>query len=121
MLLVAFYFIAVFIAMALNNYVGAILGVKLNPMQHMNEYILLSGIIIAMGLLAGVVPALFAIKHNPVQVIKGEERFRDKMFLSKAFVCFEGILSIFSIAVPLTVVLLIIAFLIIQRHFSVVK
>ena len=52
-----------------------------------------------MGLLAGVVPALFAIKHNPVQVIKGEERFRDKMFLSRAFVCFEGILSIFSIAV----------------------
>ena len=98
-LLVAFYFIAVLIAMALNNHVGAILGVKLNPMQHMNEYILLSGIIIAMGLLAGVVPALFAIKHNPVQVIKGEERFRDKMFLSRAFVCFEGILSIFSIAV----------------------
>ncbi len=98
-LLVAFYLIAVLIAMALNNHVGAILGVKLNPMQHMNEYILLSGIIIAMGLLAGVVPALFAIKHNPVQVIKGEERFRDKMFLSKAFVCFEGILSIFSIAV----------------------
>ena len=98
-LLAAFYLIAVLIAMALNNHVGAILGVKLNPMQHMNEYILLSGIIIAMGLLAGVVPALFAIKHNPVQVIKGEERFRDKMFLSKAFVCFEGILSIFSIAV----------------------
>ena len=98
-LLAAFYLIAVLIAMALNNHVGAILGVKLNPMQHMNEYILLSGIIIAMGLLAGVVPALFAIKHNPVQVIKGEERFRDKMFLSRAFVCFEGILSIFSIAV----------------------
>ena len=98
-LLAAFYLIAVLIAMGLNNYVGAILGVKLNPMQHMNEYILLSGIIIAMGLLAGVVPALFAIKHNPVQVIKGEERFRDKMFLSRAFVCFEGILSIFSIAV----------------------
>lgn len=104
-LLAAFYFIAVLIAMALNNHVGAILGVKLNPMQHMNEYILLSGIIIAMGLLAGVVPALFAIKHNPVQVIKGEERFRDKMFLSKAFVCFEGILSIFSIAVCVAIFL----------------
>ena len=98
-LLAAFYLIAVLIAMALNNHVGAILGVTLNPMQHWNEYLLLSGIIIAMGVLAGVVPALFAIKHNPVQVIKGEERFRDKMFLSKAFVCFEGILSIFSIAV----------------------
>ena len=98
-LLAVFYFIAVLIAMGLNNYIGAILGVTLNPMQYWNEYLLLSGIIIAMGLLAGVVPALFAIKHNPVQVIKGEERFRDKMFLSKAFVCFEGILSIFSIAV----------------------
>ena len=104
-LLVLFYLIAIFIALGLNNYVGAILGVTLNPMQHLNEYLLLSGIIIIMGLVAGIVPALFAIRHNPVQVIKGEERFRDKMFLSKAFVCFEGILSIFSIAVCIAIFL----------------
>lgn len=94
-LLVVFYLIAILIAMGLDNSVGAILGVKLDPMQHLDEYILLSGIIIMMGLVAGIVPALFAIRHNPVQVIKGEERFKDKMFLSKAFVCFEGVLSIY--------------------------
>lgn len=38
-----------------------------------------------------------------------------------AYFDFNLAMSIFSIAVPLTVVLLIIAFLIIQRHFSVVK
>ncbi len=102
-LLAAFYLIAILIAMGLDNYVGAILGVKLDPMQHLDEYILLSGIIIMMGLVAGIVPALFAIRHNPVQVIKGEERFKDKMFLSKAFVCFEGVLSIFSIAVCIAI------------------
>ena len=104
-LLTAFYLIAVLIAMGLNNYVGAILGVTLNPMQHLNEYLLLSGIIIIMGLIAGIIPSLFAIRHNPIQVIKGEERFKDKMFLSKALVCFEGILSIFSIAVCIAIFL----------------
>ena len=96
---------AILIAIALKTQVGSILGVQLDPMRHAGEYLLLALIIGLMAVIASLLPSVAAVRHNPIVVIKGEERFIDKMYLSKGFICFEGLLSIFAVASCLVIVL----------------
>ncbi len=96
---------AILIATALKTQVGSILGVKLDPMHHTGEYLLLVLIIGLMAVIASLLPSVAAVHHNPIVVIKGEERFIDKMYLSKGFIFFEGFLSIFAVASCLVIVL----------------
>ena len=105
MLLGVSFAFAVMIALALKNPVSSILGVQLNPMQLLPEYLVMFGILCLMTVLASSLPALSASAHKPIDVIRGEERRKDKMVLGKLFIGFEGALSIFSIAVTLSIYL----------------
>ena len=96
---------AILIAVALKTQVGSILGVRLDPMQHAGEFMILALIMGLMAVMASLLPSVAAVRHNPIVVIKGEERFIDKMYLSKGFICFEGLLSIFAIASCMVIVL----------------
>ena len=96
---------ALMIALALKNPVSSILGVQLNPMQLLPEYLVMFSILCLMTVLASSLPALSASAHKPIDVIRGEERRKDKMVLGKLFIGFEGALSIFSIAVTLSIYL----------------
>ena len=60
----------------------------------------LAGILI-LGVINGLLPAFAASRYQPIDVIKGTLRRRNKMFLSKVFIVVQNVLSVFLIALAL--------------------
>lgn len=94
---------AVLIALALKDPVSRILGVHLQPMADVSEYIIIGIIILIVSALSGTIPSVSLSMERPADIIKGGEKQRDKMYLSKVFIFIEGALSIFSVAVTLAI------------------
>ena len=73
------------------------------------SFMMTSGYIIAyiagillLGTLCGLLPAVVASRYEPIDVIKGTLRRRNKMVLSKVFIVVQNVLSVFLIALALT-------------------
>ena len=90
---------AVLIAIAFKKPIGQILGAEINPLSHLNEYLMLMSVILAMVGLAGAVPSLILSSYNAVNVIKGEARYRYKVTFGKVFIGFAGFLSILAMSI----------------------
>jgi len=60
----------------------------------------LSGILV-LGVINGLLPAFAASRFQPIDVIKGTLRRRNKMVLSKVFIVVQNVLSVFLIALAL--------------------
>ncbi len=59
------------------------------------------GGILGLGVLNGLLPAFAASRYEPIDVIKGTLRRRNKMVLSKVFIVVQNVLSVFLIALAL--------------------
>jgi ABC-type antimicrobial peptide transport system permease subunit len=57
--------------------------------------------ILLLGTLSGLLPAIVASRYEPIDVIKGTLRRRNKMVLSKVFIVVQNVLSVFLIALAL--------------------
>ncbi len=90
---------AVLLAVAFKNPVGAILGAEINPLSQLDEYLVLSGIILLMVAIASAVPSFTLSSYSAINVIKGEARYRDKVIFGKVFIALAGFLSIVALAV----------------------
>ena len=90
---------AILIAIAFKKPIGQILGAEINPLSHLNEYLMLISVILAMVGLAGAVPSLILSSYNAVNVIKGEARYRYKVTFGKVFIGFAGFLSILAMSI----------------------
>ena len=99
LLLVSACLFAAIIAVSLKKPVGLILGMEINPLSHLNEYLILAGIILVMVGLASAVPSIILSSYSAINVIKGEARYKDKMVYGKLFVALAGLLSISALAV----------------------
>ena len=66
------------------------------------EYVLayLAGILV-LGVINGLLPAFAASRYEPIDVIKGTLRRRNKMILNKVFIVVQNVLSVFLIAMAL--------------------
>ena len=60
----------------------------------------IAGILI-LGVINGLLPAVAASRYQPINVIKGTLRRRNKMVLSKVFIIVQNVLSVFLIALAL--------------------
>ena len=60
----------------------------------------IAGILI-LGVINGLLPAVAASRYQPIDVIKGTLRRRNKMVLSKVFIIVQNVLSVFLIALAL--------------------
>ena len=60
----------------------------------------LAGILV-LGSICGLLPAIVASRYQPIDVIKGTLRRRNKMVLSKVFIVVQNVLSVFLIALAL--------------------
>ena len=60
----------------------------------------LAGILV-LGVTNGLLPAIVASRYEPIDVIKGTLRRRNKMVLSKVFIVVQNVLSVFLIAMAL--------------------
>ena len=58
-------------------------------------------LVVAVGLLAGWIPARMASRYNPAQIVKGDYRLRSKRIFSKIFIIFQTALSVLLIAFSL--------------------
>ena len=63
--------------------------------------ILVVGVALVTGLLAGWIPSRMASRYNPVQVVKGDYRLRSKRVFSKIFIVFQTALSVLLVAFAL--------------------
>ena len=57
--------------------------------------------ILVLGIINGLLPAFAASRYQPIDVIKGTLRRRNKMVLSKVFIIVQNVLSVFLIALAL--------------------
>ena len=57
--------------------------------------------IVVLGVVNGLLPAFAASRYQPIDVIKGTLRRRNKMVLSKVFIVVQNVLSVFLIALAL--------------------
>jgi putative ABC transport system permease protein len=94
-------------AMSLQNVAGDILQRRLDVMGSMTwassgAYLAL---IIFMGVVSGVIPAIFISRYKPIDVVKGSFRHRSKMVLSRIFIIFQNVITITLIAASLTMLL----------------
>ena len=55
-------------------------------------------LVLAVGLLAGWIPARLASRYNPAQVVKGDYRLRSKRVFSKLFIVFQTALAVLLIS-----------------------
>ena len=90
---------AVCIACGFKEQVGKILGVEINPLAQLNEFLVLGSIIIVMTSLAGAVPSIILSSYNPINIIKGEARYRTKVIFSQIVIGFAGLLCIGALSI----------------------
>jgi ABC-type antimicrobial peptide transport system permease subunit len=57
--------------------------------------------ILLLGTVCGLLPAIIASRYEPIDVIKGNLRRRNKMVMSKVFIVVQNVLSVFLIALAL--------------------
>ena len=57
--------------------------------------------ILLLGAVCGILPAIIASRYEPIDVIKGTLRRRNKMVMSKVFIVVQNVLSVFLIALAL--------------------
>ncbi len=60
------------------------------------------GIVILVGVICGVIPAVMAGKYNALKVMKGDYRRRSKMVFSKVFIVLQNALAVILIALAIT-------------------
>jgi putative ABC transport system permease protein len=83
-----------------NRLLGGSVGVRvsLSPF-YLVSYLLL---VVVVALLAGIAPAVVVSRAQPIDVVKGTFRFRNKMVLSKVFIVLQNVIAIVLIALVIT-------------------
>ncbi len=99
--------VGLLLAAVLQNEAGNLLGRRLDVFGSMRWatagiYIAL---IVLMGVISGVIPAMFISRYKPIDVVKGSFRLRSKMAFSKVFIVFQNVITISLIAAALTMLL----------------
>lgn len=59
-------------------------------------------IILVVGVICGIIPAVMAGKYNPLEVMKGDYRRKSKMVFSKVFIVLQNALAVILIALAIT-------------------
>ena len=82
-----------------NRYIAGDIGLEVaySPM-YLAAYIL---IICLVGVISGLVPAAMTFRHDPVSIIKGEQRRQTKSLFSKVFIIIQNVITVTLIAMAL--------------------
>ena len=83
-----------------NRLLGGSVGIRisLSPF-YLVSYLLM---VVVVALLAGITPAVVVLRAQPIDVVKGMFRFRNKMVLSKVFIVLQNVIAIVLIALVIT-------------------
>lgn len=92
-------FFAILLALAFKEPVSQVLRAEIQPFAHLNEYIVLAGILLVMVGLSSAIPSIILSSYNTINIIKGEARYKDKKIFSKIFICITGLLNIVALSI----------------------
>ena len=104
-LLIASFIFSLLIAYALKGQIGEILGSELRLFRQNGEFLIMAVIIALMAAMASSVPSIVISSYKPIEVLKGEAKYQDKMTYGKIFIGISGALSIIGVAVCLGITL----------------
>ncbi|MBO7552627.1 MAG: FtsX-like permease family protein [Bacteroidaceae bacterium] len=77
------------------------LGVGLSFMMTPEYILAYLAVILILGIICGLLPAYVASRYQPIDVIKGSFRRKNKMVLSRVFIVVQNVLAVFLIAIAL--------------------
>ena len=82
---------------------SSLLDTDLDPMSTAGEYVILISTAVLMAIPAGIASSIAIARYSPVDIIKGQNRKKEKTVLSKLFIGLEGCIAIASTAMLITV------------------
>ncbi len=103
LLIIIAFLIALFIAFSLESYISSLVGHKFYLKENLNftNISILVLFMIVLGGINAIIPSYYLSKYKPIDVVKGEFKFRSKMIYSRIFIviqiCITVVLIIFSI------------------------
>ncbi|MDO4187315.1 MAG: FtsX-like permease family protein [Bacteroidales bacterium] len=77
------------------------MGVKLSFMMTPGYILAYLAVILILGTICGLLPAYVASRYQPIDVIKGSFRRKNKMVLSRVFIVVQNVLAVFLIVMAL--------------------
>ena len=91
-------------ALAAKPYANELLQATINIKEFMtlSNVLIMIVLILLMGFISGLLPAIIISKANPVDVVKGSFKRKNKMILSKFFITFQNIITIALVAASIT-------------------
>ncbi len=91
--------IGIAIALIVQDKASAILSKEIGIFSNPSEITWSIILIVLLSTVTALAPAFISSKGKPVSIIKGEERFRDKMILGKMFIFIQAAVSIVCISI----------------------
>ena len=92
-------FFAILLALGFKEPVGQVLRADIQPFAHLNEYLVLAGILLLMVGLSSAIPSIILSSYSAINILKGEARYKDKKIFGKMFICIAGLLSIGALSI----------------------
>ena len=92
-------FFAILLALGFKEPVGQVLRADIQPFAHLNEYLVLAGILLLMVGLSSAIPSIIISSYSAINILKGEARYKDKKIFGKMFICIAGLLSIGALSI----------------------
>lgn len=101
------FMVGVLLVWAVENAAGNILQTKIDVSAIMSwQYVIPSvALIVMLGVLSGLIPAVFISHYKPIDVVRGSFRMKSKMVFSKVFIVFQNVITIALLAGSLTIML----------------
>lgn len=84
------FLLGLIIVFAIKNPVSSLLQVVIHPLGTFSDWLMIAVCFIVIGGIAGFIPALTVSRNDPVKVIKGEFRFKDKAYLGKVIIAVQS-------------------------------
>lgn len=81
-----------------------LLGAKISIFSDLFSVGIAIALLLAVSLLAGLIPAIVVSRFKPIDVVKGAFRFQSKMRLSRVFIVIQNVISTFLVAVGFVMV-----------------
>lgn len=104
-LCVVAFVIALFLSVAVEPGASRLLESKIGIWQDMTPPVVAcyAAFVVALGVVAGFIPAMMVSRYKPVDIVRGSFRRRSKMFYSKVLITIQNVITIVLIATSLTI------------------
>ena len=99
------FIIGVLMAICLLPVFNDILNTKISLALSPQMLLVAVAVLLAISLLCGIIPATVVSRFNPIDVVKGSLRIKNKMWFCKVFITAQGVVSTVLIALGLTMTL----------------